>query len=113
MKQNEIQDLPKLNSENLENIFNVYQDKNGAYFYNLLQTIEFPKNLPPNLFTVYTTKYGDTWPFISYKVYNTPNLWWLILIANNIQNATFIPKPGTAIAIPITDVAREVISQLK
>ena len=113
MKQNQIKDLQKLNPENLENIFNVYQLQDGKYFYNLLQTVVFPSDLPPSLFTSYTTTYGDSWPYISYKVYKNPNLWWIILMANNIQDPTILPKPGVNIAIPINDVVKEITSQIR
>lgn len=113
MKQNQIEELPKLNSENLESIFNVYQEQNGMYFYNLLQTIHFPYNLPANLFTSYNIKQGDTWPYISYKAYKTPNLWWIILLANNIQDPTIKLKPGVTIALPVQSVVKEVLSQIR
>jgi LysM repeat protein len=113
MKQNQISNLPILSQENLEKIFNVYQDQNGQYFYNLLQTVVFPSNLPESLFQTYSIKYGDTWPFISYKAYNTPNLWWLILLANDIHDATKIAKPGTTIRIPNSGVMREVLTQIE
>lgn len=113
MKQNQIDELPKLDFENLENIFNVYQNENGMYFYNLLQTVVFPQNLPLNLFDFYTIQYGDTWPYISYKTLNTPNLWWLILLANNIRNPLTPLVNATTIKIPTIAVVREVLSQLR
>lgn len=112
MKQSQIKDLPKLNSSNYENIFNVYQDEEGRYFYNLLQTVVFPPNLPENLFTSYITKYGDTWPFISFKTLNDPNLWWIILLANNIHNPTEKLSPGVAIKIPVIRVVQEILGQI-
>ncbi len=112
MKQNQFLELSKLDAENIENIFNVYQDANGMFFYNLLQTISFPQNLPNNLFTTYTLAYGDTWPFVSYKNYKTPNLWWIILLANNIQNPTTKLYPGTTIKIPISIVVKEILAQI-
>lgn len=112
MKQNQINNLPKLDDENFENIFNVYQDENGMYFYNLLQTVVFPKNLPQNLFTDYTIRYEDSWPYISYKTLNSPNLWWIIVLANDIVNPTKLPPPGTIIKVPIVDVVREILSQI-
>lgn len=113
MKQNQIEDLPVLNQENFEQIFNVYQNKDGLYYYNLLQTIVFPSDLPVSLFQIYSISNQDTWPFISYKSYNTPNLWWIILLANNIDDATTIPRPGTTIRIPNFGVVREVLTQLE
>jgi hypothetical protein len=99
MKQNKIKDLPKLVIENLENIFEIYTDKDDFYYYNLLQTINVPLDLPPGYYNNYTIMYNDTWPYISYKNYKTPNLWWIILAANNINNPTQIPDQGTTIKI--------------
>jgi hypothetical protein len=112
MKQNQISELPKLDQENFENIFNVYQDENGMYYYNLLQTVVFPQNLPLNLFTSYTIKHGDSWPFISYKSFNTPNLWWIILLANNIQNPLAPLVNGTILKIPKSVLVKEVLTQI-
>ena len=113
MKQNNIKDLEKLREENFENIFNVYQDQDGMYFYNLLQTVVFPQDLPANLFDYYNVAYGDTWPFISFKTLGSPNLWWLILLANNIQNPLEPLVNGTQLRIPIKDVVREILTQIR
>ena len=112
MKQNSIKELPKLTSENYENIFNVFTDENGYYYYNLLQTISFPQNLPEGYFDEYNITYGDTWPFISYKAYNTPNVWWLILIANNIKNPIITLVPGTQIKIPKIQLVKIILAEL-
>jgi len=112
MKQNQIPALDKLNYDHLENIFNVYQDENNMYYYNLLQTIAFPQDLPQNLFTTYTIADGDTWPYISYKTLQSPNLWWIILLANNIQNPLDDLVHGTILRIPIAAVVREILSQI-
>jgi nucleoid-associated protein YgaU len=112
MKQNQITELKKLTNESYENIFNVYEAENGLYFYNLLQTVQFPEGLPPNLFTTYSIVYGDTWPFISFKTLKTPNLWWLILLANNINNPLEPLILGNTVRIPIASMVREVLSQI-
>lgn len=112
MKQNQITDLPNLDIESIENIFNVYRDGNGMYFYNLLQTVVFPPNLPSNLFVSYIVKYGDSWPYISFKTIGTPNLWWLILLANKIMDPTKIPVAGNTILIPKDSVVKQVLSQI-
>jgi hypothetical protein len=113
MKQNQISDLPTLETECFENMFNVYKNEDGIYYYNLLQTIVFPKNLPQSLFTSYVISYGDTWPLISHKNYDTPNLWWIILFANEIQDPTKKLISGQSIKIPVIDVVKEVLSELR
>lgn len=112
MYQNNIAELPRLKNENLENIFNVYQDDNDFYYYNLLQSIHFPQNLPDSYFVQYNVTYGDTWPYVSYKVYNNTKLWWVITLANNIINPTEPLVPGTILKIPNIDVVSEILTQI-
>lgn len=111
MKQNNIKELPKLTTENYENIFDVFTDENDRYYYNLLQTISFP-NLPDGYFDAYNITYGDTWPFISYKIYNTPNIWWILLLANNIQNPVKSLVPGTTIKAPKINIVKIILAEL-
>lgn len=99
MYQNNIEELPKLRNDNYANIFNVYQDEDSRYYYNLLQTVVIPANLPAGYYDNYSIVYGDTWPFVSYKVYNTPNLWWVIINTNNIINPTSSLEPGTQLKV--------------
>lgn len=110
--QDNINELPKLKPENFENIFHVYQDKNDLYFYNLLQTIHFPQNLPASYFQQYSVTYGDTWPYISYKVYGDIKLWWIIALANNIINPIEPLIPSTILKIPNVNVVSEILTQI-
>lgn len=112
MKQNNIKELPRLKNENFENIFNIYTTDDGFYYYNLLQTVIFPQNLPDGYFDEYDIVYGDTWPFISYKMYKTTGAWWIILLANNIKNPITAVEPGTRIKIPKIQIVKIIISQL-
>lgn len=111
MNQNTIDELPKLDTENFENIFNVYQNESGSYYYNLLETVVFPKNLPANFFTTYSIAPGDTWPYISYKAFNTPNLWWLILLVNGIDNPLSKLEIGRSLLIPIYSVMQDILAK--
>jgi nucleoid-associated protein YgaU len=112
MKQNFIKELPQLRVENFENIFNIYQDKDSMYFYNILQTIQIPLDLPEGYYDTYNVGYEDTWPYISYKLYRTPNLWWLITHANNIVNPTKIPTPGTTLKVFKSGVVKIILEQI-
>lgn len=112
MRQNSYKNLPRLNNYNYENIFNVYTDESDKYFYNLLQTIEVPKNLPPGFYDSYDTTPGDTWPYISFKVYENPSLWWLITSINDIVDPTKQIEPATTLKILKTRYASLMISQI-
>lgn len=110
--QNNIKELPRLKDENYENIFKVYQTEDGSYYYNLLQTLHFPENLPDSFFSTYTVEYGDTLPYISYKVYNNIRLWWVITHANNIINPTIKLEPGTVLKIPKTEIVSTILTEI-
>jgi hypothetical protein len=112
MYQNQISELPKLAEERYENIFNVYQDQDDRYYYNLLETINFPQNLPDAFFSTYTVLPGDTFPYISYKLFGTIHTWWIIALANNIINPIQPLEPSTTLKIPSLNVVREIIRQI-
>lgn len=113
MYQNNISELPKLRNENYANIFNVYQDEDDRYYYNLLQTVVIPSNLPPGYYDDYNIVYGDTWPYISYKVYSTPNLWWVIASTNNILNPVEQLVPGTQLRILKPQYVSLILNEIK
>jgi nucleoid-associated protein YgaU len=112
MKQNNVKSLPRLENEKYENIFNVYQTTDKKYFYNLLQSVVLPENLPSALLESYIVKYGDTWPLISFKHYQTPNLWWVILETNKLMDATKMPPQGTAIKIPTKTLVKMILGKI-
>ena len=119
MKQNDIINdkidltLKKLKPQNLENLWNIHTTEEGAYFYNLLKTVNFPDDLNPNIYGEYTTEPGDTWPLIAYKHYEDVSLWWLLCMLNNIQDPTAQPTPSTKIKILAVDIARDVLTEIR
>jgi hypothetical protein len=112
MHQNSIKDLPKLAAEKYENIFKVYLDEGNRYFYNLLEAINLPANLPDGFFREYTVEPNDTLPFISYKIYSTIDLWWIICISNNIDNPIKKIPTGTKLKIPVPNLAQIIIETI-
>jgi len=112
MYQNSITDLPRLKNYEYQRIFKVYTDSNSKYFYNLLQSISLPSNLPEGYYDDYSVVYGDTWPFISFKQYQNPGLWWVITEVNSIINPTKQPEPGTKIKILKTNFVNTIIGQI-
>ena len=92
-------DIPEINNSSFsyENFFNIYETDQGYRFYNLLKNISIFASNNSEIEQEYISDYTDTWYSISYRVYGTLNLWWLICLVNNIQDATKNPALGTQI----------------
>lgn len=112
-KQNQIIELPNLGDHDFENIFNIYKEK-GQYFYNLLSTMNFPdpSNLRPDLYDTYIIHERDIWASISYNLYGSVSLWWILCILNQIENPIIMPTPGTRIAVFTIDAVNYVLQAM-
>lgn len=86
-----------LKTTDLEHFFDVYLDKYGNYSYNLNKGLYFKfdsERLPK-----YECKHQMFWPLISYKIYGTTRLAWLLMKINDVQDdELFLPKqPGDTV----------------
>ena len=113
-KQNNLTELVELDTFRYENLFNVYQNENEQYFYNLLAKVNFPQEISDEYYTTFTVG-NDSIPYtlISYKVYNTISLWWLICAVNHITNPIDFPAPNTQLKILKTQYVRNVLQSIK
>mgnify|MGYP001429592519 CR=1 FL=1 len=94
--QNQIPSLSKLNKFRYENIFKVYiDDSNNRLIYNLNTSINFPEEISPDFFDQFTLDRKVPWTTISYNIYSTIHLWWMITELNRVSNPIIMPKPGT------------------
>jgi hypothetical protein len=88
--QNDIIELPRLDMYRFENIFNVYttsSDPNNTYFfYNTLDTIKLPTDIDPETLNKVTLDRRLAWTILSYQLYSTTYLWWLIFLLNRPKN---------------------------
>jgi len=85
--QNDINVLPDLELYRYENIFKVHErGENNFFFYNILSKIVLPEDINEGVFDY--VKYSSALPLttLSYRIYGTTYLWWLIMIVNNIKN---------------------------
>jgi len=85
--QNKIDTLSDLELYRYENIFKVYtKGQNNNFYYNILKKIKIPNDINENIFDFVT--YPEAMPLttLSYRIYGTTYLWWLIMIVNNIKN---------------------------
>lgn len=115
--QNNIKALPNLNAYRYEKIFKLYQTSNSQYFYNLLQSVFLPEKIDPRTLFYLTIKKSQPWTMVSFNAYQTIELWWLILLVNNIYNPFELPKAGTVIKIIkpefIPQILKEIDAALK
>ena len=94
--------------------FDVVKKGEKSYF-NLCKNINF-KNLnylSSELFTIYEILENDTWPGISYKVYNTIDLWWLICKFNNVKNPFKELTVGKILRIPSEELVDIILETIK
>jgi hypothetical protein len=96
-KQNNIDDrsVSSLQSTLYENIFNVnlVDSTDPHYFYNILNKVSFPEELSGDVYDDISLNYDMPWTTLSYKLYNTIDLWWLIVLINK-PDYIFMAKGG-------------------
>lgn len=99
IRQNDIEDtdLSSLKAALYENIFNVniLQRENDKqfYFYNTLNNISLPSNLDDSVLGEIELDRDLPWTSLSFNLYNTIDLWWLIFLVNK-PDYVFLAKRG-------------------
>ena len=98
-KRNTISDLETISSELYENIFKVNLIKNkdkNFFFYNTLNKVVFPDNLDGDVYKEFTVKADIPWTTLSFNLYGTINLWWVVYLINK-PKYIFLAKGGTTV----------------
>jgi hypothetical protein len=111
--QNKVLQLPTLSDTKYENIFKLFKTENNQYFYNIINTVYFPKLINETMIDYITVRQRLPWTMISYNAYKTIDLWWLICLVNNIYNPIIIPNIGTTLKILKPTFVRQVIDELQ
>ena len=96
-----------------EDIFTQNKTGTNYTFYNILKTVNFPKNLPSSIVMNYTVTGSPTFATLSYKIYGTTTLWWLICLVNDIQNPVKLLTPGTTIKVVRPNQLDNVLKQIQ
>ena len=96
---NNLSELPELSEYKLENIFKVYINTEGYYYYNILKKLSIPEDINIEMYD--NIRINRKLPFtaISFTQYNTIDLWWLICLINKITNPLELVAPGTVLKI--------------
>lgn len=96
----------------LETTFNVFLDSKDNYHYNLNQTLYF--NIPEYYFQEFICTHDMHWPLISYKIYGTTRLAWILMKFNNVQTKDVFKKKlsGDKIKYISQEKMQDIISTL-
>lgn len=103
---------PILTSLDLENFFNVYTDRKQNYFFNLNSSLYL--NVDKSILSKYVLTYNMYWTTISYMIYNTTRLAWLLMKLNNVNaiNLFQMKKTGDIIYYLEKTMLNEIIDTI-
>ena len=82
------------------------------YFYNIIKKVSIPNDLNPEIFYEVTVTANMPWTTFSHQVYGNQNLWWLICLANNIQNPIDNPTPGKEYTVIKPTFVSRILSEI-
>ncbi len=114
--QSNILSLPALERERYENIFKVYEidktENNYYFFYNILKKIEIPSSFDREIVDTLSINTNLPWTTLSYKLYGTQYLWWLIFLINKPKNI-FYAEAGNTIEYIKADYITQVVDSIQ
>jgi hypothetical protein len=107
----------KHDPERYENIFNMYEftnENNDSYvFYNILSKVQLPQDLDESVFEYYKIDSEMPLTTISYRIYQSQHLWWLIMVVNNFKNPVKLLERGSIIKVIKVNYLDTVLESLK
>lgn len=67
---------------------------------NYMASTIYPKIKPSDSDFYVITEETDRLDLLAKKYYNDPKMWWIIAVANNINDGNFYVEPGRQLRIP-------------
>ena len=113
-----LQDIPYddkkdwLKITDLENMFHIYQDDKQNNCYNLNATLYV--NVPLEYFQLYTCDCDSTWTLLSYKLYGTTRLAWLLMKLNEVKASEVfqLKHPGDVIKYIPKEIVQNIVGDM-
>ena len=113
-----LQDIPYddkkdwLKITDLENMLHIYQDDKQNNYYNLNNTLYV--NVPLEYFQLYTCDCDSTWTLLSYKLYSTTRLAWLLMKLNEVKTSEVfqLKHPGDVIKYIPKEMVQNIIGDM-
>tara|TARA_R110000764_G_scaffold39060_2_gene86922 strand:+ start:1396 stop:1773 length:378 start_codon:yes stop_codon:yes gene_type:complete len=112
--QNQVEELNNLNSSLYENIFNVNLIEGSVkdiYFYNILNKVVFPDDISDEYITEIVLNTDKPWTTLSYEIYGTIQLWWVIVLLNSPEYI-FKAKASTSYKVIRPEYISAILKQI-
>lgn len=113
--QNNISELPSLDLERYESIFKVYQvektSDNFYYYYNILKKVIIPEQIDNSVVGTFDLNRDLPWTTLSFMLYGTQYLWWLIFLINKPENI-FYAKAGIEIKYILPQFIENILNNI-
>lgn len=102
-----------VSTQDLDVFFNVYLDQRDKYVYNLNNTLYI--KVPDEITDIYIVKHDQFWTTLSYNIYGTTRLAWLLMKLNNVrcENVFSIIETGTRIRYLNKDYVSRIIREMR
>jgi len=96
-------------------LFNILQDEEGVKFQNIWRSYSLNPLIAEEtlFFQAYNMNDDDWWDNISYAAYETPGLWWILCVMNNVQNPFEEVYPGKETNILRDNYIYQVIKEIE
>lgn len=104
--------ISKIDDTRYENIFKMNK-YNGYLNYNIIKKIDIGDDLNPDFFYEITNNTIKPWTTLSFQIYGTQDLWWLICLVNKVQNPINNPELGKKYKIIKPDFVSALLNSIK
>ena len=96
-------------------LFNILEDEDGVRLQNVWRSYSLNPEVAEEtyFFTLYNMNDDDWWDNISFLAYDTPYLWWILCVMNNVQNPFEEVSPGQETNILRDNYLYQVIKEIE
>jgi hypothetical protein len=96
-------------------LFNILEDEDGVKFQNIWRSYSLNPGIDEEtiFFQLYNMNDDDWWDNISYLAYETPSLWWILCVMNNVQSPFEEVEPGKETSILRDNYIYQVIKEIE